>query len=447
MHRHEVVPKVKRVPGPNAQKWAKFHLALAAPATYEPEFVWDRIKPAIGPFCTDVDDNIFLDFVSHVGASPLGYNHPEIISLLFSIRQVDPDRYAGTDFISAYGEHPNDSQVPTPSHLHYKIKEITKQLNMSHAFFSNSGAEAVENAIKICYNKRNNRGYAICFDGAFHGRTLGALSLNRSKTVFRKAYPSIPNTIDFPFCACKKQCTCGWKIVGRDGKQKSILQDRFQYSLNPKEVAYIIMEPVQGEGGYNIPNKEFIAEVYEQAKKYNIPVIADEVQSGMGRTGKWWAIEHFKQKPDVLTSAKALRIGATIARKDMFPQENARISSTWGEGNLIASAVAHKTIELIQEENLLDNARLKGRYFVHALEQLEKKFPYVQNARGLGLMDAITIDTQKRRNKILKQALKRGLLLAGCGQRSIRFLPPLNVTKRELDLCIDILYQSLRAAR
>jgi len=273
------------------------------------------------------------------------------------------------------------------------------------------------------------------------------MRMNRSKIVHRKYYPAVPNIIEFPFVDSDPHSNPGWKIIGRDGKHKSILHDRLQQSLNKDEIAFILIETIQGEGGYRIAHKDFIKEVFELAHKHNIPIISDEIQSGMGRTGKWWAIEHYKQKPDVLTSAKALRVGATISRKDMFPKENARLGSTWGEGNFIASAVACRTIDLIQKNNLLDHARLVGKYFVHRLEELEHKHKCVQNARGIGLMDAITIDTPKQRDAITKNALKRGLLLAGCGHSAIRFLPPLDVTKREIDLCVDILDKSLRAVR
>jgi len=446
MHRDEFLPKVKKIPGPKARTWAKFHLKHASKATYEPNFIWDRTKNAIGPFCTDVDNNIILDFVSHVSASPLGYNNPEIESLLFAIKQVDPDRYAGTDFITAYGDHPNKSPIPTPSHLHHKIYEITKHLNLGHAFFTNSGAEAVENAIKLCYNKKKNLGYGICFDGAFHGRTLGALSLNRSKIVHRKFYPSIPKIVELPFCECKKVCQCGWQVIGRDGKKKTILNNKLETTIKSNEIAYIIIEPIQGEGGYRVANKEFINELFETAKKHDIPIISDEVQAGLGRTGKWWSIENYKQKPTLITSAKALRIGATIGNKNMFPKEDGRVSSTWGEGNFISSAVGYKTIEIIQNNNLLDNARLKGKYFLHQLKDLEK-YKFIKNARGIGLMCAITVDTPKRRDKIKQKALKQGLLIAGCGNQSLRFLPPLDVKKREIDICINILEKSIRGVK
>lgn len=447
MERDTAVPRVKgRLPGKNARRWAAFHLKYAATTTYETEFVRDRTKPAIGPFCTDVDGNILIDFVSHVGAAPLGYNNPQILELLESMPLEDPDKYAGTDFIAAYGEKIAGG-IPTPSHLHAKVYEITKHLGLDMAFFSNSGAEAIENAIKICYHYRQNQGYGICFRGAFHGRTLGALSLNRSKTVHKRWYAQIANVYDIPFCSCKEACTCAYTRKAKDGNTYGALRELVSKQsgiIDAKQVSYIIIEPIQGEGGYNIGNKEFVKEIFEIAHPNDIPIICDEVQSGLGRTGKWWAIEHYKQKPDVITSAKGLRIGATIGKKELFPKEKGRISSTWGEGNALASAVGWKTIDIIQKENLLDNARLKGKYLVHELEQLEEKFSFLDNARGLGLMDALSVDTRARRNNIVKECLHQGILLAGCGLRSIRFLPPLDVTKREIDMVIDVLEKVCR---
>ena len=447
MERELAVPKVTgRLPGKHARKWVRFHMMHAAPSTYELEFVRDRSKPATGPFCTDVDGNVFIDFMSHVGAAPLGYNNPKIIELLESMPYEDPDRYAGTDFITAYGEHVNQD-IPTPSHLHAKIHAITKHLGLDTAFFSNSGAEAVENAIKVCYHYKENRGYGICFRGSFHGRTLGTLSLNRSKQVHKRWYPQIPNVYDLPFCSCGDVCTCDWKRKAKTGEVVSGIKellDKERGFISPKEVAYIILEPIQGEGGYRIANNDFVKEVYEEAHKHNIPVISDEVQSGLGRTGKWWCIEHYKQKPDLIVSAKGLRIGATIGKRIMFPKEGGRLSSTWGEGNAIASAVGWKTIDIIQKENLLDNARLKGTYLIHELQDIESRFSFLEHARGIGLMDAITVDTKERRDKILQHCLNKGLVLAGCGWRSIRFLPPLDVTKREIDIALAILRKACR---
>ncbi len=451
MNRESASVAIKTVPpGSNARKWSEFHRRFAARSTYQ-DFVWDRSRPAIGPFCTDVDGNVILDFVSHVASSALGYNHPELVRMAARIQAIDPDRYAGCDFIGGWGEDPEKSEIPTPSHLHYKLMEITSQFGFGSAFFSNSGAEAVENAIKICYDHKKNYGYGICFTGAFHGRTLGALSLNRSKKVQRDWFPQIPNIADFPYCACHdRPCQCGWMVccTGKEG-----MRSRLEHFLDPDiglvdpgEVAYIIIEPIQGEGGYNIPNLDFIQEVDRISKRYSIPLISDEVQAGMGRTGKWWAIENFGIKPDIITVAKPLRVGATLGRSELFPQQEFRISSTWGEGNALSSAVGYTVIDVIQKENLLENASAMGGYFLGGLRGLQLKYPFIVDVRGIGLMDAVEIDSRERRDRIIRRAFEQGLLLLGCGYKVVRFLPPLDVRKREIDLALEILEKTFREA-
>jgi len=431
-------------PGPHARKWAEFHHRYAARSTYHEEFIWDRSQPAIGPFCTDVDGNVILDFVSHVGSSALGYNHPALVGMAAKLKPVDPDRYAGCDFIGAWGEDPEKSAIPTPSHLHYKLMEITSQFGFGSAFFSNSGAEAVENAIKICYDHKRNYGYGICFYGAFHGRTLGALSLNRSKKIQRDWFPQIPNIVDFPYCTCRQRpCTCGWMIscAGKEGwcSRLDHYLDPDIGLVDPGEVAFIILEPIQGEGGYNVPSMDFMKEVDRLAKKYSIPLISDEIQAGLGRTGKWWAIEHFDIQPDIITVAKPLRVGATLGKKELFPRQEFRISSTWGEGNALSSAIGYTIIEAIQKENLLENATRMGNYFLQGLKGLQKKYPFIQDVRGIGLMDGIEIESRERRDRITRRAFQRGLLLLGAGYKTIRFLPPLDVRQREIDIALEIL--------
>ena len=462
MQRDTILPQIKKLNGPKTQQWTRFHLKYAAPATYHKGLVWDRSKPAIGPFFTDVEGNIFLDFVSNVGSSPLGYNHPELVSVMKQL-SYDPDRYAGTDVIASFGEDPKKPIVPTPSHLHEKMMQLTKKFGYTKSFFSNSGAEAVENAIKACYDYKKNRGYGICFEGAFHGRTLGALSLNRSKTVQREYYPTIPNIVSYHYCCCckspctcgkpalycqcKKVCKCQWTI--QDGnKRVSQLRasvDKKIGIMTGKEVDYIIIEPIQGEGGYNVPNKDFMKEVQEVSDEHNIPLICDEIQSGMGRTGKWWACEHFGMKPEYITAAKALRIGATLGKN--FPGESGRISSTWGEGNAIASAVGYKTIEIIERDNLLRNAEQKGKYFLERLTELEEKNKNIVDVRGIGLMDALEMDTVKKRDALLNECLKQGLFLIGCGTKTIRLLPPLDVRQREIDMAIDIIEKGIKKVK
>jgi 4-aminobutyrate aminotransferase len=212
-------------------------------------------------------------------------------------------------------------------------------------------------------------------------------------------------------------------------------------------VAFIIIEPVQGEGGYNLPSLDFMREVSRLAKKYSIPLISDEIQAGMGRTGKWWAIEHFGITPDIITVAKPLRIGATLGRTELFPQQEYRISSTWGEGNALSSAIGYTVIEIIQRENLLGNATRMGDYFLRQLRGLQLKYPFILDVRGLGLMDAVELDSRERRDRLVQKAFTQGLLLLGCGYKGVRFLPPLDVRKREIDLALEILEEALRESR
>jgi 4-aminobutyrate aminotransferase len=214
--------------------------------------------------------------------------------------------------------------------------------------------------------------------------------------------------------------------------------------VDPQEVAFIIIEPIQGEGGYNVPSMDFMKEIDRLAKKYSIPLISDEIQAGMGRTGKWWAIEHFGIQPDIITAAKPLRVGATLGRTALFPQQEYRISSTWGEGNALSSAVGYTVIEIIQKENLLDNATRMGNYFLDQLRKLQLQYSFIHDVRGIGLMDAVEIDSRERRDRIISRAMEKGLLLLGCGYKVIRFLPPLDVRKREIDLALDILEEAFK---
>ena len=182
-----------------------------------------------------------------------------------------------------------------------------------------------------------------------------------------------------------------------------------------------------------------MAEIGRVARQYHIPLIADEVQSGMGRTGRWWASEHFDIQPDIIVAGKALRVGATVGRTELFPKEEMRLGSTWGEGNALSSAIGYTTIQVIQRDGLLAHATRMGEHLRQELQGFRRRFDFVTDVRGLGLMDAMELDTVERRNRTLQGCLERGLLLLGCGFKAIRFLPPLDVTARELDLALEIL--------
>ena len=445
MDRDTAEPRVDELPGERAEQWVKYHHEFAAPSTYVYEFVWDHTKPAEGPFCTDVDGNVLLDFTSHVAAAPLGYNNPKIMEPLREFDLVDPLKIAGQDFYVAGGETP-DEGIPGPTELMARLADATDHYDMDTVFLSNSGAEAVENALKISYDHTDGAKYGITFQGAFHGRTLGALSLNRSKEVYRRQFPEISSIHDVPFCQDRdctaETCSCGFFVDGVSRLREKLHPDRGY--INPEEVAYLIMEPIQGEGGYRFPSDAFADEIAALTDEYDITLVADEIQSGVGRTGKMWGVDHYAFEPDVIASAKALRVGATISRSDVFPDERSRLSSTWGAGDILASAQGVLTIDAIEEYDLLSNARTRGRQFLETMRDADLEG--VEDVRGKGLMLAVEFESKELRDDVHEAAFARGLLTLSCGYKVLRVLPPLDVTEREIGIGCDLLQKAIRDA-
>jgi len=448
MDRDTAEPAVEELPGERAREWVDYHHQFSAPSTYVYEFVWEITDDAEGPFCRDVDGNVLLDFTSHVAAAPLGYNNPKITDRLDEFDVPDPTKIAGQDFYTAGGWPPDDPEFPGPAQLMDRLTDLTAHYGLDTVFLSNSGAEAVENAIKICYDHNDGGKYAFAFEGAFHGRTIGALSLNRSKSVYRKRYPEVAGVHDVPYCreeTCDPAtCECGF-FPGEDGVSK--LREKLDADrghVNPEEVSYIILEPIQGEGGYRIPSEPFMSEVADVADEHDIPIVADEIQAGLGRTGEMWASDHFAIEPDVITAAKGMRVGATVSTSEIFPDERGRISSTWGAGDVLASMQGALTLDAIRDYDLMDNAVERGRQL---RERIVDDAPdSVVDVRNRGLMFALEFDTKDRRENVIEAALERGLLTLACGYKSIRLLPPLDVTEREIELGATLLLEAVRAA-
>jgi len=448
MDRHTAEPEVRDVPGERAREWVEYHHEVAAPSTYVYDFVWDFLADAEGPFVTDVDGNVLLDFTSHVAAAPLGYNNPKIADKLAAFDLPDPGKIAGQDFYVSGGWPPDDADFPGPAELMHRLRDAASHYGAERVFLSNSGAEAVENAIKICYDHNDGGKYAFAFEGAFHGRTMGALSLNRSKSVYRKRYPEISGVHDVPFCrdaTCSPEtCECGFfhRSDGVSKLREKLDADRGH--VNPEEVSYIILEPIQGEGGYRIPSEPFMSEVADVADEHDIPIVADEIQAGLGRTGEMWASDHFAIEPDVITAAKGMRVGATVSTSEIFPDERGRISSTWGAGDVLASMQGALTLDAIRDYDLMDNAVERGRQL---RERIVDDAPdSVVDVRNRGLMFALEFDTKDRRENVIEAALERGLLTLACGYKSIRLLPPLDVTEREIELGGNMFVEAIRAA-
>jgi 4-aminobutyrate aminotransferase len=446
MNRDTAEPRIDGFPGERAREWVDYHRSTAAPSTYVYDFVWDRTAPAEGPFCTDLDGNVLLDFTSHVAAAPLGYNNPKLVDRLREFDLVDPLKIAGQDFYVAGGHHhPDEQDVPGPAGLMDRLTRLTAHYDMDTVFLSNSGAEAVENAIKVAYDASGGAKHGVTFEGAFHGRTLGALSLNRSKEKYRRDFPEVAGVVDVPYCddrTCTSEtCSCGFFVDGGETSRLGRKLDPDRGHVAAADVAYVILEPVQGEGGYRFPSEDFTREIAALADEYDLTVVADEIQTGVGRTGEWWASDHSALEPDLLCSAKALRVGATVGRGDLFPEEEGRLSSTWGAGDLLAAAGGALTIDAIEEHDLLSNAVVRGRQFVETVSDAARST--VADVRGLGLLLAVEFDTPERRDAVQEAALSRGLLTLGCGYKTLRVLPPLDVTEREIELGADLLVRAI----
>ncbi len=447
MDRHTAEPTADALPGPNAKEWIDFHTKHAAPSEYSHEFVWDITREADGPFVTDVDGNVLLDFTCHIGAAPLGYNNEKILDKLEAFDLVEPMKIAGQDMYFGAGETPQSSDIPGSSHLMEKLRDVSSQYGMDTVFLSNSGAEAVENSMKISYDNTPEAKYGVAFQNSFHGRTFGTLSVTHSKEVYTRHYPELSGMRIVPFCdnhdSGSETCDCGF-FAGEGSQLRTMLHPKHGH-INRDEVAFIILEPIQGVGGYRFPSTEFMQEIQDVKEKYDIPLIVDEIQSGIGRTGEIWASDHYPIEPDIIASAKALRVGATISRSDIFPSEKNRLGSTFGGGDILSSMQGVFTLEAIEEHGLLANATIRGE---QAKELLRDDAPdYVEDVRGKGLMLAIEFDTSERRDTVVQEALKRGLLTLGCGSKTIRLLPPLDSTEREIELGVGIFTEAISAAR
>lgn len=385
-----------KIPGPKAIRIVNAIKKIAYDSTFTYPLV---IKTGKGCEIEDVDGNRFLDFTSNIGSCPLGYAHPKILEVIkkYSNTEIGIHKIAGQDF---YCEE----------HLDIANKLLSISKRNSKVFFINSGAEAVENAIKIAYRKMGPLPGVSC-DNDFHGRTLGALSFTRSKEVQKTNFPELP-VMRIKFCTV----------------DSDLQIDQLEYLLKEHRIAFIITETIQGEGGLNVASKLFIQNIRKLANEFDVPLIFDEVQSGMGRTGKWWAYQHYGVEPDIMTVAKALQVGATVYDKKYDPNETGVLSSTWGGGSRIDMAIGSMIIENITKNRLLANSLRIG-------EMLKKHFVDLIgingliDVRGIGLMIGLEFDTKMTRDNIVKRLFKKHLLVLPAGKKSIRIMPPLIISE------------------
>lgn len=394
-------------PGPRARKLVSLDKKYSVISTMAYPLV---IKTGKGSYLEDVDGNRFLDFASNVASTPLGYKHPAHMKVLKRFTKQGAHKIAGQDFYC-------EEKVK----LAKKLMEITPK-KLTKIFLINSGAEAVENAIKFAYRKIGPFTGISCH-GAFHGRTLGALSLTASKPVQKKNYPQL-KVKRIKFC--------------EDDDDPAI--DQIEKAAKKGRTAFIIVEPVQGEGGYNIASKKFLKNLQKRAREIGVPLIVDEVQAGLGRTGKWWGFQHFGISPDIITSAKGLQVGATISSSKYAPKEESAVSSTWGGGHRIDMAIGLATIETIEREKLMKNVNKMSRFFMKRLNEIHQDCAAaIQTTGGLGLMMKFRLCTPKTRDRMVQKCFRNGLLTLPSGSDSVRIVPPLNITKTDAERGIRVM--------
>src|SRR5450759_4915805 len=390
-----------------------------------------------GAIVEDVDGNRFLDFTAGIAVVATGHCHPRVVE---AIQQQAAwlIHMSGTDFY--YEEL---------AALAEKLDEIAPGEVPRRVSFGNSGAEAVEGAIKLA-RYATGRDKITAFSARFHRRTPGALSLTPRKAVQRAGFgPLIPGVIHAPYPYCYR-CPYG-RMPGNCAVEcVKHIEDTLLKTISPaEETAAIVVEPVRGEGGYVAPPQKFFDELARVARANGILLVFDEVQSGMGRTGKMWAAEHFGMVPDIFTVAKGIAsgmpLGATVARADLMTWPPGAHASTFG-GNPISCAAALVTIELLQRE-LVENARVMGAYLMERMHPWPARFPMVGDVRGLGLMLGIEIvrDQATRekapawRDRVVTLAFERGLLVLGAGDNTLRLCPPLVITRDQCDFALDTL--------
>ncbi|MGB9675716.1 MAG: acetyl ornithine aminotransferase family protein [Candidatus Bathyarchaeales archaeon] len=428
-------------PGPKARELLKRDERFISPSYVR--FYPLVVESGKGCIVRDVDGNEYIDFNSGLVCLNVGHNHPKVISAIKN--QCDRFlHYSNTDFY--YSEVVD---------LAEKLINITPGNFNKKVYFGNSGTEAIEAAIKLA-KWHTRKQLFIGFIGAFHGRTIGSLSFTASKLPQRRYFfPLMPGVTHVPYPYCYR---CPFKLSYPECHYwcvDFIDELVLQKYVPPEEVAAILFEPIQGEGGYVVPPPEYFQRLKKLADKYGILLIDDEVQSGIGRTGKWFAIEHWGIEPDILCSAKALAsglpLGATVAKEKVMDWVGGSHASTFG-GNPLSCVAANAVIDVIKEEKLLENAAKQGAYMMKRLEELKEKSDIVGDVRGKGLMIGMEIvenketkkQSPKHASEIMMRSWKRGVAVITCGVSTIRIAPPLNITRELVDAAMAIIEDTVR---
>jgi 4-aminobutyrate aminotransferase len=430
------------IPGPEGAKVVELDHEYLMTSTKSAPIVGIKGE---GVWITDVDGNRFLDFAAGVGVLSTGHCHPDVVAAV-QRQAASLMHFAGTDFY-----------YPSQALLAQRLAQTAPGGHPKKVFFTNSGTESVEAAIKLA-RWNTQRPVILGLIGSFHGRTMGSLAVTSSRTAQRRRFlPYSGNTAHIPAPYCYR-CPYKLEYPSCDLYCVKILEELYFHTvLPPEDVAAFLAEPVLGEGGYIVPPRDYFRAAQKILKPYGILHLADEVQSGVARTGTLWAIENFGVVPDVISLAKGigsgLPIGAIIADARLDYSYPGAHSNTFG-GNLVAVAAARATMDVIEREKLAENARRQGDYLQKRLRELQSKYDVIGDVRGLGLMVATEFVKDRRtkepavalRDQIEKEAYRRGLILLGCGRSAIRYIPPLIVRPEEIDEAVEILDQAIEAA-
>ena len=432
------------LPGPRAKAAVDADSRLISPS-------YTRSYPLVarrglGVRVEDVDGNEFLDFAAGIAVNSTGHCHPEVVAAIQK-QAAELIHISGTDF---YNEPLTD--------LAARLSAIAPMPGPHRFFYGNSGAEAIECALKLA-RYHTGRQQIIAFLGAFHGRTMGALSLTASKPQQKRRFsPLVPGVTHIRYPYAYRGCTGGpqEEEAFSMGCARYIEEKLFKTILAPEEVAAIFVEPIQGEGGYVVAPDNFMRELRAVCDRHGILLVADEVQSGAGRTGKWWAIEHSGVEPDIVCMAKGIAsgmpLGICMSRAEIMDWVPGSHASTFG-GNPISIAAALATIDILEREGIANAARV-GAKMLERLNGWKKSHPLVGDVRGRGLMIGVELVKDKStrepvnalRNRVETLAFERGLMILGCGETSIRLCPPLIVTEQEATVALDILEDALTQA-
>jgi 4-aminobutyrate aminotransferase len=426
--------KTYNLPGPKARKVLERDHAVVSPSyPRAAPFVMDH---GLGSEVWDVDGHRFVDFAAGIATCSTGHSHPKVVEAISS--QAGRFLHISSDFYH-----------PAWVELSERLAKLAPFPGPGMVFLGNSGAEAVEAAIKLARH-HTGRTQFIGFYGAFHGRTMGALAFTASKPLQRQGFlPVMGGVAHVPFPDPYRP------VLATDGRDYGETVVRYiedvvlARAIPPDECAAILVEPIQGEGGYIVPPDGFFPALRRLCDKYGILLIADEIQSGMGRTGKWWAIENWGVQPDIVCAAKGIAsgvpLGAMIARAELMDWPQGAHGNTYG-GNPLACVAALATIDVI-EDGLLENAVERGTQAMDALAEMQSRHPSIGHIRGIGLMLGFELvkDRESKtpaarlRDRVIERAFTHGLLALGCGESSVRLSPPLNITPSLLDEGLEIL--------